>query len=31
MRSMVDSIGPAFGWAMVTAPKKWWHITYVGR
>ena len=31
MRSMVDSIGPAFGWAKVTAPKKWWHITYAGR
>ncbi len=31
MRSIVDSIGPAFGWAKVTAPKEWWHITYVGR
>jgi LysM repeat protein len=31
MRSIVDSIGPAFGWAKVTAPKEWWHVTYVGR
>jgi len=31
MRWVVDSIGPAFGWAKVTAPKEWWHITYVGR
>jgi LysM repeat protein len=31
MRSIVDSIGPAFGWAKITAPKEWWHITYVGR
>jgi LAS superfamily LD-carboxypeptidase LdcB len=31
MRSIVDSIGPAFGWAKVTAPEEWWHITYVGR
>jgi LysM repeat protein len=31
MRSIVDSIGPAFGWAKVTALKEWWHVTYVGR
>jgi LysM repeat protein len=31
MRSIVDAIGPAFGWAKVTAPKEWWHVTYVGR
>jgi LysM repeat protein len=31
MRSIVDSIGPAFGWAKVTAPEEWWHVTYVGR
>jgi LysM repeat protein len=31
MRSIVDSIGPAFGWAKVTAPEEWWHITYLGR
>ena len=31
MRSTVDSIGPVFGWAKVTAPEEWWHITYVGR
>jgi LysM repeat protein len=30
MRSIVDSIGAAFGWAKVTAPDEWWHITYVG-
>ena len=31
MRSTVDSIGPAFGWAKVTVPGEWWHVTYVGR
>jgi LysM repeat protein len=31
MRSIVDLIGPAFGWAKVTSPKEWWHITYAGR
>jgi hypothetical protein len=31
IRSIVDSIGPAFGWAELTSPKEWWHITYVGR
>jgi LysM repeat protein len=31
MRSIVDSIGPAFGWTKVTAPEEWWHVTYVGR
>ena len=31
MRSIVDSIGPAFGWAKVTVPEEWWHVTYVGR
>jgi LAS superfamily LD-carboxypeptidase LdcB len=30
MRSIVDSIGPAFGWAKVTAPGEWWHVTYLG-
>jgi len=27
MRSNVDSIGPALGWAKVTAPKEGWHIS----
>ena len=31
LRSIVDSIGPAFGWAKVTAPEEWWQTTYVGR
>jgi len=30
MRSIVDQIGGGFGWAKVTAPEEWWHITYVG-
>jgi LysM repeat protein len=30
MRWVVDQIGGAYGWAKVSAPDEWWHITFVG-
>jgi LysM repeat protein len=30
MRSVIDQIGGAYGWAKVSAPDEWWHITFVG-
>jgi LysM repeat protein len=30
MRWVVDQIGWRYGWAKVTAPSEWWHVTYVG-
>jgi LAS superfamily LD-carboxypeptidase LdcB len=30
MRWVVDQIGQRYGWAKVTAPSEWWHVTYVG-
>jgi len=29
MRSAVDQLGPAYGWA-ATIPSEWWHVEYVG-
>jgi len=30
MRTVVDSLGPAYGWAKVHGPDEWWHVDYVG-
>jgi LysM repeat protein len=30
MRSIIDQIGGAFGWAKTSAPTEWWHVTYGG-
>lgn len=29
MRSVIDQIGPAYGW-VGTIPSEWWHVAYVG-
>ena len=30
MRTIVDEIGGAYGWAKIEAPDEWWHVNYVG-
>jgi hypothetical protein len=30
MRTVVDQIGVAYGWAKTEAPDEWWHVNYVG-
>lgn len=30
MRSVVDQIGPIYGWGKYEAPDEWWHVTYAG-
>jgi LysM repeat protein len=30
MRTVIDTIGPAYGWAKVHGPDEWWHVDYVG-
>jgi LysM repeat protein len=30
MRTVVDRIGAAYGWAKTEAPGEWWHVSYVG-
>jgi LysM repeat protein len=30
MRSIVDALGPAYGWGKVHAPGEWWHVDYLG-
>ena len=30
MRSVIDQIGPQFGWQKVEAADEWWHVSYVG-
>jgi hypothetical protein len=30
MRSIVDAIGPKYGWKKTEAPTEWWHMNYVG-
>jgi len=30
MRSVVDQIGPQFGWGKVHGPGEWWHVDYLG-
>ena len=30
MRSVIDEIGAAYGWAKTETPTEWWHVNYVG-
>ena len=30
MRSVIDEIGPTYGWTKVHGPDEWWHVDYVG-
>ena len=30
MRTVIDQIGAAYGWAKVHGPDEWWHVDYVG-
>lgn len=30
MRSVIDQIGPIYGWGKFEAPDEWWHVTYGG-
>jgi LysM repeat protein len=30
MRTIVDEIGPTYGWTKVHGPDEWWHVDYVG-
>ncbi len=30
MRSVVDSLGSAYGWGKTEAPDEWWHVNYGG-
>ncbi len=30
MRTVIDSLGPSYGWAKVHGPDEWWHVDYVG-
>ena len=30
MRSVIDQIGPTYGWTKVHGPDEWWHVDYVG-
>ncbi len=30
MRSIVDSLGPSFGWGKIHGPGEWWHVDYLG-
>jgi hypothetical protein len=30
MVSVIDQLGPSYGWAKTEAPSEWWHVNYVG-
>jgi D-alanyl-D-alanine carboxypeptidase/LysM domain len=30
MRSVIDRLGPAYGWSKAHGPDEWWHVDYVG-
>jgi LysM repeat protein len=30
MRTVIDQIGPVYGWSKVHGPDEWWHVDYVG-
>ena len=30
MRTVIDQIGPTYGWSKVHGPDEWWHVDYVG-
>ena len=31
MRTVIDQIGPTYGWAKTEASSEWWHVNYVGQ
>ena len=30
MRTVIDNLGPSYGWGKVHGPTEWWHVDYVG-
>lgn len=30
MRTVVDNLGPTYGWGKVHGPDEWWHVDYIG-
>jgi LysM repeat protein len=30
MRTVIDQIGPTYGWSKIHGPDEWWHVDYVG-
>jgi murein DD-endopeptidase MepM/ murein hydrolase activator NlpD len=30
MRTVIDYLGPSYGWGKVHGPDEWWHVDYVG-
>jgi LAS superfamily LD-carboxypeptidase LdcB len=30
MRTVIDNLGPSYGWGKVHGPDEWWHVDYVG-
>jgi hypothetical protein len=30
MRTVVDTLGPTYGWGKIHGPDEWWHVDYVG-
>lgn len=30
MRTVIDQLGPSYGWGKVHGPDEWWHVDYVG-
>ena len=30
MRTVVDALGPTYGWSKIHGPDEWWHVDYVG-
>jgi LysM repeat protein len=30
MRTVIDQLGPSYGWGKTEAPTEWWHVNYVG-
>ena len=28
MRSVIDALGPSYGWGKTEAPTEWWHVNY---
>jgi hypothetical protein len=30
MRTVVDNLGPSYGWGKIHGPTEWWHVDYVG-
>jgi LAS superfamily LD-carboxypeptidase LdcB len=30
MRTVIDNLGPSYGWGKVHGPDEWWHVDYLG-